>query len=83
VYVEEQEASYSFAYGTLSEHAESGEEKFTVTWNASDDSVWYDVLAFSSPNHTLAKIGYPLSRMLQKRFARDSMAALAARCRMR
>jgi len=73
----------SFAYGTLDEHAESGEEKFTVRWDQSDNSVWYDVLAFSKPNHALARIGYPLSRMLQKRFARDSMAALAERCRFR
>ena len=66
----------SFAYGTLDEHAESGEEKFTVSWDERDDSVWYDVLAFSKPKHALARIGYPLSRMLQKRFARDSMAAM-------
>ena len=81
VYVDEQDASYRFAYGTLDEHTESGEERFTVTWNQSDGSVWYDVLAFSKPNHTLARIGYPLSRMLQKRFARDSIAALAEPCR--
>jgi uncharacterized protein (UPF0548 family) len=72
----------SFAYGTLAEHAESGEEKFTVFWDQRDDSVWYDVLAFSKPNHILARVGYPLSRMLQKRFARDSMAAMARRCRL-
>ena len=78
VYVED---PCSFAYGTLVEHAESGEEKFSITWNAGDGSVWYDVLAFSKPNHALAKAGYPLSRMLQKRFARDSMAAMAERCR--
>jgi uncharacterized protein (UPF0548 family) len=66
----------SFAYGTLGEHAASGEERFSVTRDASDDSVWYDVLAFSKPNQVLANAGYPLSRMLQKRFARDSMAAM-------
>lgn len=81
VYIDDQQRSYSFAYGTLFEHAESGEEKFTVTWDHSDDSVWYELLAFSKPNHTLAKAGYPISRMLQKRFARDSMAAMAQRCR--
>ena len=70
------EDDLGFAYGTLAEHAESGEEKFSVTCNASDDSVWYEILAFSKPNHALAKAGYPLARMLQKRFARDSMAAM-------
>ena len=67
---------YGFAYGTLAEHAERGEERFTVEWNRSDDKVWYDILAFSRPQHTLVKLGYPLSRMLQRRFAQGSKAAM-------
>lgn len=66
---------FGFAYGTLPEHGERGEERFTVEWLA-DDSVWYDLLAFSRPNQTLAKVGYIFTRRLQKRFARDSMAAM-------
>ena len=66
-----------FAYGTLPEHAESGEERFTVEWNRADDSVWYDVYAFSRPRHPLARLGYPVGRALQKRFARDSKRAMA------
>ena len=31
---------YGFAYGTLLEHAESGEERFTVEWHQQDDAVW-------------------------------------------
>jgi uncharacterized protein (UPF0548 family) len=69
-------ARYGFAYGTLAEHAESGEERFTVEWNHSEDRVWYDILAFSRPQKMLAKMGYPLSRMLQKRFAEGSKAAM-------
>lgn len=76
IYVDRQDTSYRFAYGTLGEDAESGEERFTVAWSENDDSVCYDVLAFSKPNHPLAKIGYPFSRMFQKRFARDSMAKM-------
>ncbi len=68
---------YGFAYGTLPEHAESGEERFTVEWNRPDDSVWYDVYAFSRPRHPLARLGYPVGRALQKRFARDSKLAMA------
>jgi uncharacterized protein (UPF0548 family) len=64
-----------FAYGTLPDHAECGEERFTTEWHASDDSVWYDILAFSRPN-LLARMGYPFTRRLQKRFARDSLAAM-------
>jgi uncharacterized protein (UPF0548 family) len=71
------EKGCGFAYGTLEEHAASGEEKFTVSFDQTDGSVFYDILAFSKPNHALARIGYPLSRILQKRFARDSMAAMA------
>ena len=67
---------FGFAYGTLSEHAESGEERFTVEWNRSENQVWYSILAFSVPNKPLAKLGYPLSRMLQRRFREGSKAAM-------
>ena len=65
---------YGFAYGTLPDHGESGEERFTVEFK-SDQTVWYDLYAFSRPN-TLARVVYPLTRALQKRFARDSKAAM-------
>jgi uncharacterized protein (UPF0548 family) len=66
-----------FAYGTLPGHVETGEERFSVQWHHADDSVWYDLRAFSRPNHILARIGYRFVRRLQKRFAADSMAAMA------
>ena len=66
---------YGFAYGTLTEHAETGEERFTVELRPEDQTVWYDIYAFSRPNG-LARWGYPLSRRLQKRFARDSKEAM-------
>ena len=69
-----------FAYGTLSHHVERGEERFTIEWHRDDDSVWYDILAFSRPNTFLVKLGLPLARMLQKRFARDSLSAMVAVC---
>ena len=69
-------AQFGFAYGTLADHAERGEERFTVEWRGEDDSVWYDLFAFSRPNHPLARMAYPLGRRLQKRFARDSLAAM-------
>jgi uncharacterized protein (UPF0548 family) len=67
---------YGFAYGTLPGHAERGEERFLVEWRRDDDSVWYDLFAFSQPHHPLTWAGYPLTRMLQRRFARDSKAAM-------
>ena len=79
VYVFDEEAPvrrFGFANGTLSEHSEQGEERFSVEWHPGDDSVWYDILAFSRPNHWLARAGYPLSRRLQHRFATESMRAM-------
>ena len=79
VYVVSEEAPvqrYGFAYGTLPEHAESGEERFTVEWHRADDAVWYDILAFSRPQQLLPRLGYSFTRKLQRRFARDSAAAM-------
>jgi uncharacterized protein (UPF0548 family) len=67
---------FGFAYGTLAEHAERGEERFTVEWHRAEDAVWYDILAFSCPQSVLARLGYPLSRLLQRRFADGSKAAM-------
>jgi hypothetical protein len=42
VYLVDEEGAvkrFGFAYGTLAEHAESGEERFTVEWNRADDTV--------------------------------------------
>ena len=80
VYVVEEEEPvprFSFAYGTLPEHAESGEERFQVEWRE-DDSVWYDILAFSRPNQLFARLAYPYVRRKQKQFARESMLAMKA-----
>ena len=66
-----------FAYGTLPDHGAIGEERFAVEWHAVDDSVWYDLYAFSRPGSLLVRVGAPLARHLQRRFARDSKAAMA------
>lgn len=67
---------WGFCYGTLQDHVERGEERFTVEYHPRDSSVWYDILAFSRPQHPLARIAYPLSRAAQRRFATDSKAAM-------
>jgi len=67
-----------FAYGTLPDHGVVGEERFTVEWCAADDSVWYDLYAVSRPGHPLARLGYPLARRLQRRFAEASKRAMVA-----
>lgn len=68
---------FGFAYGTLPGHVESGEERFLVEWDRVDGGVWYDILAFSRPRHVLARLGYPITRRFQRRFARDSAAVMA------
>ena len=67
---------FGFAYGTLPGHVEKGEERFLVEWDRNDGGVWYDILAFSRPNHVLTRLGYPVVRRLQRRFGRDSAAAM-------
>ena len=72
VYVINEPRRFGFAYGTLPDHVECGEERFLVEW-LSDNTVWYDILAFSHPQHPLVKLSVPLARRLQKRFARESL----------
>jgi uncharacterized protein (UPF0548 family) len=67
--------TYGFAYGTLQDHAEMGEERFTVEFHATDETVWYDLYAFSRPC-ALAGLAYPYTRGLQKKFAADSKKAM-------
>jgi uncharacterized protein (UPF0548 family) len=79
VYVLEERGAvlkYGFAYGTLPDHGESGEERFSVEWDQENGAVSYDLYAFSRPQHPLARLGYPLSRRLQKQFAQESKAAM-------
>jgi uncharacterized protein (UPF0548 family) len=76
VYVIDEESRYGFAYGTCPCHSEEGEERFLVEHDKATDEVCYDLYAFSKPRHPLARIGYPISRYFQKRFARESLAAM-------
>lgn len=77
--IDEREAGvrrFGFAYGTLPDHIAIGEERFVVSWDERDDRVRYEILAFSRPRHLLAKIGYPLIRLMQRQFRHDSSAAM-------
>ncbi len=76
VYVVDEPARFALAYGTIEDHAESGEECFSVEWKAADDSVWSEIVAFSRPRHPLARIAPPFARALQRRFARHSLRAM-------
>ena len=68
--------SFGFAYGTLTNHAEHGEELFEVRLDPDSGDVLYRIRAVSWPQSPLARIGQPVVRLLQARFRRDSAAAM-------
>ncbi|WP_328313157.1 DUF1990 domain-containing protein [Streptomyces sp. NBC_00442] len=66
-----------FAYGTLPGHPECGEESFVVGREA-DGLVWFEVAAFSRPATWYARLGGPLTRLLQDLATRRYLRAVAA-----
>lgn len=70
------QATFGFAYGTLTNHAESGEELFAVSIDQGTGDVVYQIRAVSWPQCALARIAHPLVRLLQRRFRQDSAAAM-------
>lgn len=67
---------FGFAYGTLTNHAEAGEELFEVFVNPESDEVMYRIRAVSWPRVALTRLGYPITRWLQARFRRQSAEAM-------
>lgn len=67
---------YGFVYGTLPAHSERGEERFSVEL-LPDGSVWYELYSFARGSSAIVRIGYPVRRLLQRRFARDSGRAIS------
>lgn len=74
--VSPEDSRYGFAYGTLSDHAECGEELFIVELDAGDGALWYQIRAVSKPHAVLSRLGFPLARHLQRRFRTDSARAM-------
>jgi uncharacterized protein (UPF0548 family) len=72
----ESELTFGFAYGTLTNHAEMGEELFEVEIDPKSEEVIYRIRAVSKPRALPARIGYPITRSFQARFRRDSIAAM-------
>jgi uncharacterized protein (UPF0548 family) len=70
------EQEFGFAYGTLSNHAEAGEEVFKVAIHPKTGAVSYVIRAVSRARAPIARLGYPVTRALQARFRRDSARAL-------
>ena len=65
VYIVEEQGlieKYGFAYGTLADHGEIGEERFTGEFNQDDQTVWFDLYAFSQPR-IAARLAYSCQRL--------------------
>ncbi|WP_197447122.1 DUF1990 family protein [Tautonia plasticadhaerens] len=80
VYVVDEEGPVcrcGFAWGTLPDHAVSGEERFLVEWDRASGEVRYDILAFSRPQRLLSRLGYRSLRRVQHQVGRESAAAMA------
>lgn len=65
------DAFCGFLYKTTPHHIEEGEERFVLTLDDTG-AVWYELEAVSRPRHLLARMGFPVAREYQHRFARDS-----------
>lgn len=64
-----------FAYGTLPGHPERGEESFTIGLEE-DGTVVLDIVAFSRPAAWWARLGAPISRLVQDRVTTRYLRAL-------
>jgi uncharacterized protein (UPF0548 family) len=69
---------FGFVYGTLPDHAAKGEERFLVEWDTADNRVWFEIYSFSHPNQLATRLANPLMRKMQRRFCRESAAAMRA-----
>jgi len=75
VRIVEDDDLFSFAYGTVTGHAASGEERFEIRMGA-DDAVTYRLTAYSRLRHPLARLAPPVARRTQRRFAAASLRAM-------
>ena len=63
-----------FAYGTLPQHPERGEEAFELVREGS--RMVFRVTAFSRPRHPLARLGAPVSRLVQQHMNQADLRAM-------
>lgn len=65
---------WGFAYGTLPGHPEQGEEAFVVS--TSDESVRFDIMAFSRPGDSVVRLSGPIGRGVQRAGTKAYLRAL-------
>jgi uncharacterized protein (UPF0548 family) len=74
VYLTNEPDLRGFAYGTLPQHPEQGEEAFHVVRDGS--RMLFRITAFSRPRHPLARAGAPLTRLVQLRMNQAYLRAM-------
>jgi uncharacterized protein (UPF0548 family) len=70
-----EEHRWGFAYGTLPGHPERGEEAFVVSISQ-DQTVRFEVVAFSRPAEVLVRLSGPIGRTIQKGGTKGYLRAL-------
>lgn len=76
VYVTAEPGRRGFAYGTLPAHPERGEEAFHLV--SDGGRLRFEITAFSRPGHPAARLGTPVTRLVQLRMNRAYLAAMTA-----
>jgi uncharacterized protein (UPF0548 family) len=71
---------FGFLYATTAMHVEEGQERFVVEFDRVSGRVLYLIEAVSRPRHALARLGWPVGRVMQARFRRDSHATMRRVC---
>lgn len=75
VYICDETDRFGFAYGTLPEHPESGEEAFIIERDPSGQ-VRFTITAFSRPASAVTRLASPLARVVQQRATQRYLDAL-------
>lgn len=75
IYTINESNRFGWAYGTLKDHVEKGEECFWIERNE-EELVSYHIRAFSRPAFWMTRIGYPLARFWQRQFVKESMETM-------
>lgn len=76
VYIKELKNLFECAYGTLEGHPEQGEEVFRISIDK-DEVVTFEIECFSKIVSPIARLGYPVSRYLQRNMTRKYIKAIA------
>jgi uncharacterized protein (UPF0548 family) len=63
---------FGFLYATTRLHVEEGEERFLLEFDPQTGQITYELEAISRPRALFARLGHPVSRAFQHKFARDS-----------